>query len=135
MAKIDLNKGDGFPKCKKQERPRDEAVAIAKYIRVQPTKVRIMARHIVGQPIGQAINLLTFSPNKSAQVLLKVLNSAVANASSSNRSLITDVDKLVVYRVYVDGGPTLKRWHPRSQGRANSILKRTSHITVVVKEA
>lgn len=134
MANQIINKGEGRPKCKKYDRPRDEAVAIAKYIRVQPAKVRIMARNIIGQPIEQAINTLTFSPNKSAQVLLKVLNSAVANASSSNRALIGDVDKLVVYRVYVDGGPTLKRWHPRSQGRAYAILKRTSHITVVVKE-
>ena len=135
MANNQLNKGEGLPKYKKQERPRDEAVAVAKYIRVQPMKVRIMARNIIGQPIEKAINTLTFSPNKSAQVLLKVLNSAVANASSSSRSLVGDIDKLVVYRVYVDGGPTLKRWHPRSQGRANAILKRTSHITVVVKEA
>ena len=129
-----VNVGEGRPKTKRRERPRDEAVAIAKYIRVQPAKVRIMARNILGQPIGQAINTLTFSPNKSAQVLLKVLNSAVANATTNERSMVTDVDKLVVYRVYVDSGPTLKRWHPRSQGRAFAILKRTSHITVVVKE-
>ena len=135
MAKHKIvNLGEGLPKNKNRERPRDEAVAIAKYIRVQPTKVRIMARNILGQPIEKAINTLTFSPNKSAQVLLKVLNSAVANASTSDRCVVGDVDKLVVYRVYVDSGPTLKRWHPRSQGRANSILKRTSHITVVVKE-
>jgi len=134
MSNSFLQKGEGLPKYKKRERPRNEAVAVAKYIRVQPTKVRIMARNIIGQPITKAINTLTFSPNKSAQVLLKVLNSAVANVSSSARSLVSDIDNLVVYRVYVDGGPTLKRWHPRSQGRANAILKRTSHITVVVKE-
>jgi len=134
MAKKIINT-DGRPKCKRKDRPRDEAVAIAKYIRVQPTKVRIMARNIIGQPIEKAINTLTFSPNKSAQVLLKVLNSAVANASTSDQCLVSDIDKLVVYRVYVDGGPSLKRWHPRSQGRAFAILKRTSHITVVVKEA
>ena len=130
-----MEQGEGLPKYKKHERPRDEAVAVAKFIRVPPSKVRIMARNIIGRPIGQAINTLTFSPNKTSAVLLKVLNSAVANASSSNRSLVNDIDKLVVYRVYVDSGPTLKRWHPRSQGRANAILKRTSHITVVVKEA
>ena len=129
-----LQKGEGLPKYKKRERPGNEAMAVAKYIRVQPTKVRIMARNIIGQPIAKAINTLTFSPNKSAQVLLKVLNSAVANVSTNARSLVSDIDNLVVYRVYVDGGPTLKRWHPRSQGRANAILKRTSHITVVVKE-
>ena len=134
MSSSLLQKGEGLPKYKKRERPRNEAMAIAKYIRVQPTKVRIMARNIIGQPIAQAINTLTFSPNKSAQILLKVLNSAVANVSSNARSAVSDIDNLVVYRVYVDGGPTLKRWHPRSQGRANAILKRTSHITVVVKE-
>ena len=135
MPKLQLEKGEGLPKYKKQQRPRDEAVAVARYIRIQPAKVRIMARNIIGQPIEKAVNTLTFSPNKSAEVLLKVLNSAVANATTSNRSLISDVDKLVVCQVYVDSGPTLKRWHPRSQGRANAILKRTSHITVVVKES
>lgn len=130
-----LQVGEGLAKYKKRERPGNEAMAVAKYIRVQPLKVRIMARNIIGQPISKAVNTLTFSPNKSAQVLLKVLNSAVANASSNAHSQVSDIDNLVVYRVYVDGGPTLKRWHPRSQGRANPILKRTSHITVVVKEA
>ena len=134
MTKQQMQNGEGLAKYKKEERPRDEAMAVARYIRVQPAKVRIMARNIIGQPIGQAINTLTFSPNKSAQVLLKVLNSAVANASTSARAQVTDIDRLLVYRVYVDSGPTLKRWHPRSQGRANAILKRTSHITVVVKE-
>ncbi|KXS55757.1 MAG: hypothetical protein AMR96_06545 [Candidatus Adiutrix intracellularis] len=93
-----------------------------------------MARNILGRPIDQAVNTLTFSPNKSAQVLLKVLNSAVANAQSSETSRVEDIDKLFVYRVYVDQGSSLKGWRPRSQGRVNSILKRTSHITVVVKE-
>ncbi|MDR2826674.1 MAG: 50S ribosomal protein L22 [Candidatus Adiutrix intracellularis] len=133
MAHI-LKKAAGLPKYKKRERPADEAVAIARFIRVQPTKVRIMARNILGRPIDQAVNTLTFSPNKSAQVLLKVLNSAVANAQSSETSRVEDIDKLFVYRVYVDQGSSLKGWRPRSQGRVNSILKRTSHITVVVKE-
>lgn len=133
MAKF-LDHGAGLAKYKKQERPRDEAVAMARFIRVPPSKVRIMARNILGRPVGQAVNTLTFSPNKSARLLLKVLNSAVANAQTSNRSQVGDVDRLIVYRVYVDQGPSLKRWHPRSQGRANPILKRTSHITVVVKE-
>ncbi|MDR2934283.1 MAG: 50S ribosomal protein L22 [Candidatus Adiutrix sp.] len=134
MAKLP-EKGEGLAKYKEGERPRDEAVAVGRFIRVPPSKVRIMARNIMGRPVGQAVNTLTFSPNKTAQVLLKVLNSAVANAQTSRRSAIGDIDALVVYRVYVDQGPSLKRWHPRSQGRANAILKRTSHITVVVKEA
>jgi len=134
MAKI-LEKGEGLAKYKKEERPRDEAVAVGRFIRVPPSKVRIMARNILGRPVGQAVNTLTFSPNKSARLLLKILNSAVANARTSNRSSIGDIDRLVVFRVYVDQGPSLKRWHPRSQGRAYAILKRTSHITVVVKEA
>jgi large subunit ribosomal protein L22 len=130
-----LEKGEGLAKYKSEERPRDEAVAVARFIRVPPSKVRIMARNILGRPVDQAVNTLTFSPNKTARVLLKVLNSAVANAQTSKRASIGDIDRLVVYRVYVDQGPSLKRWHPRSQGRANAILKRTSHITVVVKEA
>jgi large subunit ribosomal protein L22 len=134
MANI-LEKGEGRAKHKRAERPRDEAVAVARFIRVPPSKVRIMARNILGRAVDQAVNTLTFSPNKTAQVLLKVLNSAVANAQTGGRSEIGDIDRLVVYRVYVDQGPSLKRWHPRSQGRANAILKRTSHITVVVKEA
>jgi len=129
-----LKKSEGLAKYKQEERPRNEAMAVGRFIRVPPAKVRIMARHITGRPVDQAVNTLTFSPNKTAQVLLKVLNSAVANARTSKHSQIGDIDRLVVFRVYVDQGPTMKRWHPRSQGRANPILKRTSHITVVVKE-
>ena len=131
----DLLKNAGRPKCKRRDRPQDEAVAVARFIRIQPTKVRLMARHVLGRPIDQAVNTLTFSPNKTARVLLKVLNSAVANARTSKLASISDIDRLVVFRIYVDQGPSMKRWHPRSQGRANAILKRTSHITVVVKEA
>ncbi len=125
----------GLPKQKKNERPSDESVAMAKYLRVSPYKVRIMAKNIVGQPVDQAVNTLAFSPNKTAFLLLKVLRSALANAETSDRCTISDASQAVVYRVFVDGGPTLKRWHPRSQGRAYPILKRSSHITVVLKEA
>ena len=109
-----------------------ETKAVAKFVRISPAKVRITARHIVGQPVGAAINLLTFSPRKSAQLLLKVVRSAVANAAN-NQGL--DADNLLITEVMVDQGPALKRWRPRAQGRAFKIKKRTSHITVLLGNA
>jgi large subunit ribosomal protein L22 len=109
-----------------------EAKSVAKFLRISPRKVRLVADHIKGQPVEKAINLLTFSPKKAGQVLLKVVNSAVANAEQNPN---VDVDTLVVKTVFVDEGPSLKRWRARAQGRAYRIRKRTSHITVVLDEA
>ena len=108
-----------------------ESKAIAKYIRVAPRKVRVVMDLIRGKNIGEALAILKFTPKVGADVIEKVLKSAVANAE---HNFDMNVDKLYVASAFVDQGPTLKRIHPRSRGQAFKILKRTSHVTVVVKE-
>jgi len=108
-----------------------ESKAIAKFVRVAPRKARLVARNVVSLPVEQAMNLLRFTPNKPASVILDVVRSALANAEH-NANL--DVDSLFVKEVLVNEGPTWKRFMPRSQGRANHIRKRTSHITVILAE-
>jgi large subunit ribosomal protein L22 len=108
-----------------------EAKATAKFIRVSARKARLVAANISGRPVEDALNILKFTPKKSAKILSKVLYSAIANAEQLPG---VDVDSLVVDKVLVNEGPTWKRIMPRAMGRAYRILKRTSHITVVVKE-
>ncbi|MBW4827016.1 MAG: 50S ribosomal protein L22 [Clostridiaceae bacterium] len=108
-----------------------EARAIAKYIRISPLKVNYIAREIRGKNVEEALAILEFTPKKGARELQKVLNSAIANAEN-NFGL--DRDSLYVAEAYANDGPTMKRWRPRAQGRAYPILKRSSHIGVVVKE-
>jgi large subunit ribosomal protein L22 len=115
-------------KRKEDTKPKDIR-AIGRYLRVPPDKVRIMARNVIGQNVEAAVNILTFSPNKTAALLLKVLQSAAANAANN---FSKNVDDLFVHRIFVDRGPMLKRYHPCAHGRAKPILKRTCHITVVV---
>lgn len=108
-----------------------EAKAIAKYVRIAPRKVNLVAAEIRGKSIDEAIAILKFTPKRGATELEKVLKSAVANAENN---LSLDRDNLIVLKAYADQGPTLKRWRPRSQGRAYQILKRSSHIGVIVAE-
>lgn len=108
-----------------------EAKAVAKYIRITPRKIRIVMNLIRGKNIVEAFAILKFTPKVGADVIEKVLGSAVANAE---HNFDMNVDKLYVAEAYVDQGPTLKRIHPRSRGQAFKILKRSSHVTVVVKE-
>jgi large subunit ribosomal protein L22 len=108
-----------------------EAKAIARYIRISPQKARLVADVIRGRNVEDAINTLRFMPKKGARILRKVVESAVANAGQNEA---IDVDTLYVKRVFIDGGPMLKRMRPRAMGRANRILKRTSHITIVLDE-
>ncbi len=108
-----------------------EAVAKAKYVRISPRKVRLVADAVRGMKVGEALNKLQFTPKKAAVLMSKVINSAVANASQRPD---VDVDQLYIKKAFVDGGPTLKRWRPRAMGRAYIIRKRTSHITVVLDE-
>ena len=108
-----------------------ETRAIARYIRISPQKARLVARNIQGRPVEDAVNILKFTPKKAARLISKVLSSALANAEH-NTSL--DIDGLFVKQVRIDEGPTWKRIKPRAMGRANRILKRTSHITVIVDE-
>jgi large subunit ribosomal protein L22 len=108
-----------------------EAKAIAKYVRIAPRKVRIVMDLIRGKDIADAFAILKFTPKRGATLIEKVLKSAVANAENN---FDMDADKLFVSTCFVDQGPTMKRYHPRSRGQAFSILKHTSHITVVVSE-
>jgi large subunit ribosomal protein L22 len=108
-----------------------EAKSIAKYIRVAPRKVRIVMDLIRGKNVGEAFAILKFTPKVGSEVIEKVLKSAVANAE---HNYDMNADKLYVSAAYVDQGPTLKRIHPRSRGQAFKILKRSSHVTVIVKE-
>jgi large subunit ribosomal protein L22 len=102
-----------------------------KYIRIAPRKVRLVVDLIRGKEIGEALAILKFTPRGASPVVEKVLRSAIANAENNHNM---DKDSLFVKEIFVDAGPTLKRFHPRAQGRAYSIMKRTSHITVVVAE-
>ena len=108
-----------------------ETRAFAKYIRITPRKVRIVLDLIRGKNVAEAFAILKFTPKAGADVVEKVLRSAVANAENN---FDMDADKLFVKTAYADQGPTLKRIHPRSRGQAFKILKRTSHVTIVVDE-
>jgi len=108
-----------------------EAKAILRFCRVAPRKARIVADMIRGRNVEEAISLLEFTPKRSAQIVRKVLHSAIANAEDTSE---VDVDRLFVKRITVDQGPTLKRYRPRAQGRAFRINKKTSHIVLVVAE-
>ncbi|MGB0121383.1 MAG: 50S ribosomal protein L22 [Solirubrobacterales bacterium] len=103
--------------------------ATAKYVRVSPRKVRLIADQIRGKHIDDARSLLQFSPRSAAGDIAKVLESAAANAEA-NHDLIGD--EMIVHTIRVDEGPTLKRFRPRAMGRATPIHKRTSHITVAL---
>ena len=108
-----------------------EANAIAKYVRIAPRKVRLVADLIRGKSIGEAIAILRLTPKVATEAVEKVVKSAVANAEHNNKM---NVDELFISEIRVDEGPTLKRFRPRAQGRASRINKRTSHIVVTVSE-
>ena len=108
-----------------------ESKAVAKYVRIAPRKVRVVMDLIRGKNVAEAFAILKFTPKAGAEVVEKVLRSAVANAENN---FDMDVDKLYVKTAFSDQGPTLKRIHPRSRGQAFKILKRTSHVTIVVDE-
>lgn len=108
-----------------------EAKAIAKYIRMSPMKVNIVLNLVRNKNVNEAFAILQYTPKDAAVVVNKLLKSAVANAENN---LNLDVNRLYVAEAYVGQGPTLKRFQPHAQGRAFGIKKRTSHITLVVKE-
>jgi large subunit ribosomal protein L22 len=108
-----------------------EITARAKYLRISPRKLRLVAQLLPGKKVGEALSLLQFLPQRGAGLVRKVMVAAVANAEQRDQ---VDVDTLVVKVVQVDGGPSLKRFQARAMGRVNRILKRSSHITVVLKE-
>lgn len=107
------------------------AKAVAKYIRISPRKVRQVVDLIRGKKATEALAILKFTRKNAADAVGKVVKSAIANAEHNYE---LDVDSLYVSEVFVDQGPTLKRFKPRAMGRADLIRKRTSHITVVVSE-
>ncbi|BCV24282.1 MAG TPA: 50S ribosomal protein L22 [Firmicutes bacterium] len=108
-----------------------EAKAVARYVRISPSKVRIVLDLIRGKSAAEALGILRFTPKRGSRLVEKVLRSAIANAQNN---LDLNPADLLVLRAYADEGPTLKRYHPRRMGQAFPILKRTSHITVVVGE-
>jgi large subunit ribosomal protein L22 len=101
-----------------------------RYARISPRKARLLTDLIRQQYVQDALNILKFSPNRAAGMVSKVLTSAVASANEAE----ADVDRLFVQTARVDEGPTLKRFRPKDRGRAHPIMKRTSHIIVVVEQ-
>ena len=110
---------------------KNEVTARLRYLRMTPRKVRTVARTIAGQQVQVALDALQFTPRAAAGPLYKLVRSAVSNAAQKGG---IDVDTLYVKKIAVDAGPTLKRFRPRSRGRADRLLRRTSHITVVLAE-
>ena len=106
-----------------------EAKAIARTVRISPTKARRVTNLIAKKAVPEALRILDSTPKKASRLIVKVLRSAVANAGTSVLP-----EDLVVKSATVDGGPTMKRFRPASRGRANRIIKRTSHITVTVTD-
>ena len=111
-----------------------ESKASHQYARVSARKARLVADLVRGKDVPEAIEMLTFADKKSAPLIKKIIESAVANAEhqAQRTSESLDVDDLFVETILVDVGPTLRRYRPRAQGRATKILKKTSHITVVL---
>ena len=106
--------------------------ASATHIRISPRKVRMVVDTVRGKSVSQALSILGFTRKKAALPVQKLLKSAVANAVENGG--ISDVDTLVIDRIMVDEGPTLKRFMPRARGRATPIRKRTSHIRIMLRE-
>ena len=108
-----------------------QAKAIAKYVRISPLKVNFICKEIRGKQVDEALAILKFTPKKGARILEKVLNSAIANAEHNfglNR------EDLFVSQAYANNAPVMKRWRPKAKGMAYPILKRSSHVGVVVEE-
>ena len=105
--------------------------AVLKYQRISAQKCRLVANSIRGLKVDKAHEFLEFNNKKASQMILKVLESAIANAENNNS---LDIDELKVKNILIDEGPTGKRYMPRARGRVNQILKRSSHITVIVSD-
>ncbi|MBB72236.1 MAG: 50S ribosomal protein L22 [Legionellales bacterium] len=108
-----------------------EVAAKLRFARISPQKARLVADQIRGLPVDKALDELTFSVKKASNMIRKLLESAIANAEHNSGA---DIDELRVSKVFVDEGPTMKRLKPRAKGRSDRILKRTSHITVMVSD-
>ena len=108
-----------------------EAKAVAKYVRMSPTKLAPITDLVRGKDLQEALTILKFTPGKASELVEKVVQSAAANAENNHDM---DVSKLYVAEIYANKGPTMKRWRAGAQGRAGMILKRSSHIGVNLKE-
>ncbi len=108
-----------------------QAIAKLRHARISAQKARLVADQVRGKPVEQALNTLSFSTKKAAELVKKVLDSAIANAEHNEGA---DIDELRIAAICVDEGPTMKRIMPRAKGRANRIQKRTCHITVTVAD-
>lgn len=109
-----------------------EAKAVSKYVRISANKARLVANEIRGYDYLEAVDILKFTNKKAAELLLKVVNSAYANALNIDDSV--ERSALYIKKVYIDEGPTMKRYRARARGRAARIRKRLSHITVVLSD-
>lgn len=120
---------------KDQEEPEEiggrEVKAKACFVRMAPRKLRLVIDEIRGKNTAEARSILKFCGKRAAVPLIKVLDSAIANAENNYRM---NVDSLYICKAFIDQGPTIKRWLPRAMGRASMIHKKTSHITIVVRE-
>jgi large subunit ribosomal protein L22 len=108
-----------------------EVRAKLRFVRVSPRKARLVADLIRGKGSEEAMNILTFTKKAASKILIKLLKSAIANATQKKT---IDIDRLYVKKIAVDQGPTMKRFQPRAMGRATTIRKRSSHITIVLDE-
>jgi large subunit ribosomal protein L22 len=106
-----------------------QVAAKLKHARISPQKCRLVADMVRGKSVGLALSTLRFSPKKGAELVRKVLESAIANAENN---MSADIDELKVQVITIDAAPVLKRFHARAKGRGNRIWKRNSHITVTV---
>ncbi|MGI5864571.1 MAG: 50S ribosomal protein L22 [Myxococcales bacterium] len=110
-----------------------QSSARLRHLRIAPRKVRLVADLVRGQPIGKALAVLRYTPKAAAKPVEKLLRSAIANAEDLSKGQV-DVDRLFVKTIYVDQGPTLRRFLARAMGRATRVNKKTSHVTVVLSD-
>jgi large subunit ribosomal protein L22 len=108
-----------------------QVTATLRYARISPQKCRLVADAVRGKAVGNALATLKFMPKKGAELVLKLLESAIANAEHNNGA---DIDELKVSSIQVDNAPVLKRFAARAKGRGNRIVKRNSHITIHVSD-
>ncbi len=108
-----------------------EAKAVAKYLKMSPSKVKPVVDLVRGKDLQEALTILKFTPGKAAELVEKVVQSAAANAENN---FDMDRDKLYVAEISANQGPTMKRWRAGAQGRAGAILKRSTHVGVTLKE-
>lgn len=109
-----------------------EAKAVAKHVSISARKARLVANEVRGFGYQEAMDVLRFTNKKASEMIIDLLNSAVANAIQMNENV--DPDKLFISKIYVDDGPIMKRYRPRARGRASRIRKRLSHITLVLSD-